>query len=570
MMHLPQLIRDLALILMTAGVAALLCRKLKQPVVLGYLVAGMLVGPHTNMIPSVVEMDAVKVWAELGIIFFLFHLGMEFSFKKLLRVGRPAFIAAFIEVFGMLGLGFCVGRFLNWSPLDALFLGAILSISSTAIIIKAFEEFSVKSQRFAGLVFGILIIEDLFAILILAFLSTVAATRSFAGTLLLYQLLKLLGFLIVVVPTGIYLFPRLLKKVRHYFNDESRVVFALGCCLGLVVLSSAAGFSPALGAFLMGAFMAETVESDRIERFFTPIKHWFGAIFFTSIGMLVNVDQMADNIKLIALISGLTIVGKILTTTAGMLLARQEKRVALQTGLSLAQIGEFSFIIATLGLSLNVTRPDLYPLAVAVSIVTTFSTPYLIRVAISRRVRSWGEGPSSPPSRPVRDLKPKIWDGHLVEFEIHPHFSQVGSTLEALNVRDRFNIMVVAINRGDRRLIAPGKDDSLMAFDRVTVLGTEADLQRFEVYLRSHRDEVRDLDEAVYEFRKIKIPETSVVIGKALRESGIRESIQGLVLGIERDDVKLLNPLPSEVMQKNDCLWVYGQRELIRHLIEKS
>ena len=285
--------------------------------------------------------------------------------------------------------------------------------------------------------------------------------------------------------------------------------------------------------------------------------------------MLVNVTQIAENFKLIALIAGLTILGKVLTTTAGMLLARQEKKVALQTGLSLAQIGEFSFIIATLGLSLNVTRPDLYPLAVAVSIITTFSTPYLIRLAVSRRVSAWGDAQGSPLRGPARELRPKIWDGHLVEFEIHPHFSQVGVTLETLNIRDRFSINVVAIVRGERRLIAPGKDDCLMAYDRVTVLGTETELQQFEIFLRSHRDEVRDLDEAVYEFRKIKIADTATFIGKELRHSGIRETIQGLVLGIERDTLKLLNPQPSEILQKNDRLWVYGQREKIRHLIEK-
>jgi CPA2 family monovalent cation:H+ antiporter-2 len=383
--HLPILINDLALVLGIAGAVGLLCRLLNQPMVLGYLLAGILVGPYVPGFPTVVDIENIKVWANLGIIFLLFVLGLEFSFRKLFEVGKSALIVAVFEVTGMMAAGYALGIILGWDHIEALFVGGILAISSTTIIVKAFDEQHLTSQPLANFVFGILIIEDLCAIIILAILSTVGATRSLHEVSLLEQMGSLAALLIVGIPIGLWITPRFLKFIRPQTNDETRVIVSLALCLGLVILSTYAGFSPALGAFLMGAFMGETAEGEKIERLLKPVRDLFGAIFFTSIGMLANLETIFSNFFLVVLMTLITIGGKILFTTGGALVAKQNSKKAFQAGLCLAQIGEFSFIIATLGLTLNVIRPELYPIVVSVSLLTTFATPYLIRLAINHR-----------------------------------------------------------------------------------------------------------------------------------------------------------------------------------------
>lgn len=558
-MHLPFLIGDLALILMIAGLFSLLFRRLKQPTVLGYLLAGLVVGPHVSFFPTVIDIENIKVWAELGIIIFLFLLGMEFSFKKLIRVGRPAFIAAAVKVLGTMALGYAVATWFGWNSMDAIFLGALLSISSTAIVVKAFDELSVKSQLFASLVYGILIIEDLFAIVLLVFLSTIAVSREFEGSVFLIQITKLVGFLAIVIPLGLYLMPMFLKRIRPYMNDESRVVLALGLCLTLVLLASRMGLSAALGAFLMGAFMAETVEGERTERFLTPIKDLFGAIFFTSVGMLVSLSDVILQWKLVGIVVLVTVVGKILITTIGMRIARQSRVTSLQTGLSLGQIGEFSFIIATLGLELGVVRPDLYSLAVAVSIFTTFLTPYLIKFSVSpRMIGDHSENATSD------QTIPKIWDGHLVEMEVHPHFVNLGRTLEEMHLRETFGVSVVAIIRGEIRLTAPTRYERLMAYDRIIVLGTDQQLQAFEKHLKTERHALHEMDAGFYELRNVEVKDSSPLVGKNLRASGIREEIDGIVFGIQRNQEKFLNPDSTFIIQAKDVLWIYGEKHKIR------
>lgn len=561
-MHLPLLIGDLTLILMVAGVFTVLFRRLNQPSVLGYLLAGLLVGPNVSIWPTVLDMENIRVWAELGVIFLLFLLGMEFSFKKLLKVGKPATISATVEVMGMLLIGFFVGKLFGWETVDAIFLGAVLSVSSTTIILKAFEELSAKTQMFASIVLGILVIEDLFAILILALLSTISATRGVEGKVFLIQSAKLVIFLLAVIPLGLKFVPIFLRKLRPHMNDESRVVLALGLCLSLVLLASKAGLSAALGAFLMGAFMAETVEGERIERSLKPIKDLFGAIFFTSVGMMVNLNDIAQHWQMVAIITVVTVVGKLITSSGGMLLAGQERKVAIQTGLSLAQIGEFSFIIATLGLDMGVVRSDLYGLAVAVSVVTTFLTPYLIRYAIAFR----SESKRPEPGKNI----PKLWDGHLVELEVHPHFVNLGRTLEELRLRESFGISVVAIVRGEMRITAPTRYDRLMGYDRVVVLGTDEQLKAFEHYLKSERHSLHSGEDAIYELRHIDVVENSPLIGRNLRNSGIRETLDGIVFGIERNGKKYLNPDSTFVLKSGDILWVYGEKRKIRSFESRS
>ncbi|RZJ74775.1 MAG: sodium:proton antiporter [Flavobacterium sp.] len=377
--HLYPLIGDLGLILMTAGVAVLLFKKIRQPLVLGYLIAGFLAGPYFTLFPSVKDTHNVEVWAEIGVIILLFSLGLEFSFKKLMRVGGSASITATCQISSMIGLGYLTGQLLGWSQMDSIFLGAILSISSTTIIIRAFEELGVKSQKFAGIVFGTLIVEDIVAILLLVLLSTIAVSQQFSGMELLQSALKLVFFLTLWFLGGIFLIPTLLKKAQKLLNEETTLIVSLALCLMMVILATEAGFSPALGAFIMGSIIAETTKAEKIEHLIKPVKDLFGAVFFVSVGMLINPDTLVEYWLPVLIITLVTIFGKTISTTIGALLSGQPLKQSVQAGMSLAQIGEFSFIIATLGMTLNVTSDFLYPIIVAISAITTFTTPFFIK-----------------------------------------------------------------------------------------------------------------------------------------------------------------------------------------------
>jgi CPA2 family monovalent cation:H+ antiporter-2 len=381
MVHLPQLIQDLGIILITAAVVTILFKKLKQPVVLGYLIAGFLLGPNVTFMPTVKDTTAVQIWAEIGVIILLFGLGLEFSFKKLAKVGRSASITSIFEVIFMLAAGYVSGSLLGWNSMDSLFLGGILSISSTTIIVRAFDELGLKSRRFVSLVFGVLIVEDIVAILLLVLLSTVAISQSLSGTELLMSGAKLGFFLILWFVLGIYLLPPFMNRIRHLLSDETVLVVSLGLCLLMVIIATNVGFSPALGAFIMGSLLSETKEGERIEKLIHPVRDLFAAVFFVSVGMLINPSIVVEYRYQILFITLITIVGKFLSTALGSLISGASLRHSVQVGMSLAQIGEFSFIIATLGLTLKVTSPFLYPIAVAVSAITTFTTPYLIKSA---------------------------------------------------------------------------------------------------------------------------------------------------------------------------------------------
>ena len=381
MTHLPHLITDLGLILAAAGIMTIIFKKLKQPLVLGYIIAGLLVGPHISLFPTIMEIGNIQIWAEIGVIFLLFSLGLEFSFKKLVRVGGASSIMALVEVVVMLLLGYVTGKILGWSAMDSIFLGGILSISSTTIIIRAFEELGVKSQRFAGLVFGVLIVEDLVAILLMVLLSTVAISQQFAGAEMLAAMLKLGFFLILWFLAGIFLIPTFLRRASKLMNNETLLIVSIALCLLMVILAAQAGFSPALGAFIMGSILAETTKAEKIEHLFTSVKDLFGAIFFVSVGILIDPATIVTYAGPIALITVVTLMGKFISITCGGLVAGQGLKTSIQSGMSVSQIGEFSFIIATLGLTLKVTSDFLYPVAVAVSAVTTFTTPYMIRLA---------------------------------------------------------------------------------------------------------------------------------------------------------------------------------------------
>jgi len=379
MPHLSPLIVDLGLILGAGALMTLIFKKLKQPVILGYLLAGVLVGPNFSLFPTITDQKDIEVLAEIGVIFLLFSLGLEFSFKKLLKVGAAASVTAIIKVLFMLLLGYLVGMLLGWSSMDSIFLGGILSISSTTIIIRAFEELGVKGQKFSNLVFGILVVEDIVAVVLLVLLSTFGVTRHFAGQEMLTSIAKLIFYLVLWFVAGIFFLPSFLKMVKKYLNDETLLVTSLALCLLMVYLATRAGFSPALGAFIIGSILAETTQAERIEHLVKSVKDLFGAVFFVSVGMLIDPQMLINYAGPVLLISFITIAGKLISTTIGSIIAGQGLKTSVQAGMSLSPIGEFSFIIAALGVTLNVTSNFLYPIAVAVSAVTAFATPFLIR-----------------------------------------------------------------------------------------------------------------------------------------------------------------------------------------------
>ena len=381
MSHLPTLIADLALILISASIITLLFKWLKQPLVLGYIVAGLLAGHYVHIFPTVGDIANINIWAEIGVVFLLFALGLEFSFKKLINVGSTAFITATTEVISMLLIGYMVGYLLGWGTMNSIFLGGMLSMSSTTIIIKAFDDLGLRSQRFTGIVFGTLVVEDLIAILMMVLLSTMAVSKDFVGEELLVSVLKVVFFLILWFLIGIFILPAFLKKAKKLMNNETLLIVSLGLCLGMVVLATYTGFSAALGAFIMGSILAETIEAEHIEHIIQPVKDLFGAIFFVSVGMLVNPAVLVEYAWPVIIITLVTIIGKAIFSSLGVLLSGESLNISIKSGFSLAQIGEFAFIIAGLGVSLKVLDPFISPIIVAVSVITTFTTPYFIRLA---------------------------------------------------------------------------------------------------------------------------------------------------------------------------------------------
>ncbi len=381
MEHLPDLITDLGLILSVAAATTLISKKVKQPLVLGYIVAGMLVGPHLTLLPTVLDEKSILIWSELGVIFLLFSLGLEFSFKKVVKVGGTAGITALVTVGFMLLVGYSIGHALGWTQMDSLFLGGLISMSSTTIIARALDELGLKTQVFASVVVGVLVIEDIVAVLLLVLLSSLAVSHHFSGWAMLWELGKLGFFLILWFAAGIFLIPSLLQRTRKLMNDETLLIVAIALCLSMVVFAVNAGFSAALGAFIMGALLAETVQAERIEHLVMPVKDLFGAIFFISVGMMLDPAMLVQHWAPVLLISAVVIIGQPLSSIAGALLAGLPLKRSVRVGMSLSQIGEFSFIIATLGVTMEVTSGFLYPIAVAVSAVTTFTTPYMIKAS---------------------------------------------------------------------------------------------------------------------------------------------------------------------------------------------
>jgi monovalent cation:H+ antiporter-2, CPA2 family len=741
MVHLPSLIQDLGVILITAAVTTLLFKRLKQPVVLGYLIAGFLVGPHVHFFPNILDKKSVHVWAEIGVIFLLFGLGLEFSFKKLAKVGKSAAIAALFEVLTMTGAGYVLGQALGWTKMDSLFLGTILSMSSTTIIIRAFQELGLKAKGFVALVFGVLIVEDLAAILIMVILSIIASPEATSGTHVLYSIARLGFFLLLWFVVGIYFVPSVLKRIKGLLSDETMLIMSIGLCLLMVIVASKAGFSPALGAFVMGSILAETPQGKRIEHLIIPVRDLFGAVFFVSVGMMVDPVILKDNFGVIGLILIVTVVGKLVGSGMGALLSGRSLRQSMQAGLSLAQIGEFSFLIAALGVSLKATSDFLYPIVIAVSAVTTFTTPYLIkfsgpiadwlerhipenirhrlqryeagmvngsrgngftlllkehgpkvilnsvvvialsllfsRVILPKTHEVFGEslwiegvicvlalafcvpfiraivigskpgGDEKPEelkqlirldfgalsirilvalillgaiigqfasirtasgimlvilgavavlfsrhSEPLyqsiekrfldnlnekereevaRDARPALapWDATLAEFVVSPHSPLVAQSLEDSAFKENTGTIIAMIDRGGKKILAPGRAATLLPFDRVSVIGNDEQLVMARSKLEVDSPPFDSAGDRPFGLASLFLPEGSRFSGKSIRECGLREELDGLIVGVERGNERTLNPDSSVILQGGDRLWIVGDTEKIDSLREK-
>lgn len=736
MNHIPHLIIDLALILLAAGVVTLLFRKLKQPVVLGYIIVGLLVGPNFKLVPTVMEMDSIRIWAEIGIIFLLFSLGLEFSFKKLLKVGSTALITGFFEITAMLITGYYLGKLLGWSLIDSLYLGGIIAISSTTIIFRAFDELNIKHKKFAGIVIGVLVIEDLVAVLLMVLLSTVAVTKQFAGTALMEAGLKLIFFLILWFITGIFFLPGLFKRASKFLNDETILIISVGLCLGMVLLASSVGFSAALGAFLMGSLLAETPQAEHIERVIKPVKNLFGAVFFVSVGMLISPVLLIQYAIPVLLITFFVILGKTVNVTIGSLLAGQPLKQSIQAGTAMSQIGEFSFIIATLGVTLDVTAEFLYPIAVGVSVITTFLTPYMMRfseplnrfmerilpgkwlttlnqystgaqriqtashwrnvmqsfveivlintvilsaiILLTKNIiepfisisgdfgkivtatlalsamapflwmlttkkinkpsytqlwlNKYNRGPiivlevfrvvlgiamvvvlflqlfstvialvfafvimivagfifarklhafsmriedrflNNLNMREQMNIRSKVdsllpWDAHLAYFDIDIDSTLVGKPLSELLLREKFGVNIAMIERGNRVIMVPNKDEKLYPFDRIAVIGTDEQIITFKNTIEAANNaQLFDEGTANIALTQLTVQPGFPYLGMSIRESAIRERVKGLIVGIERNGVRILNPESTMVFELNDTLWIVGDRKKVRLL----
>ncbi len=737
MAELAPLISDLGIILIVAGCVTILFKWLKQPVILGYIVAGFLTGPAFNFLPNVTDTTNIQTWADIGVIFLLFSMGLEFSFRKLLNVGLSAVIATLTKVGSMMFLGYIAGIAMGFTHISSLFLGGMLSMASTAIVFKAFNDMNLLQQKFAGIVMGILVIEDLVGVVMLVMLSTLAASQHFEGTALMGSLLKLIAFLVFWSALGIYLLPTLLKKFRRFISDEILLVVSLGLCLMMVMIAVGAGFSSALGAFVMGSLLAETIESERINQVVQPVKDLFAAVFFVSVGMMIDPVVIAEYVVPILILTLLVLCGQTLFGIIGVLLSGQTLKVAVHAGFSLAQVGEFSFIIASLGVSLNVTDSNLYPIIVAVSVITTFFTPYMIRLSgpvcnmlekylpkwmlqmlarytagsmsvhhqndwnrllkgmfmgasiyliicfvfialffsqihpfiqeklpgiygnllsavivfsvispllwavISKKNHSpefrrlWSDNrfnrgalvslvivkviicsaivmglvvrlfnvasgvglviavaiiASFYFSKRLRkqsqmieerfstnfngsDEKPDansyvksqlegsemLSNLHMADFTVSPESDDIGKTLKELAPRTRYRVNVISIQRGESRIDVPKAGEAVYPYDKITVVGTDDDLNAFREALNSRKKaETENLSDTAssMNIKNVLLDENSPAVNRAIRDI----SPEGLIiLGIERDNGIIMNPSPDIVFRPDDIVWMVGK-----------
>ena len=532
------MIQDLCIIMLTAGITSLVFKAFKQPVVLGYIVAGMLVGPHVLGGLWVTNEENVETWGEIGVLFLLFSLGLEFSFKKLLKVGSTAVIGAGVIVVGMMIAGMLTAHFLGLGGMNALFLGGMLCMSSTTIVFKAIEEAGLRSHRFAGVCFGILIVEDLFAVVLMVLLTSIAVKNEFEGKELLWQVGKLVMYIAIWFIMGILLIPTFLKKFKKHLNDETLTIFSIGLCLGMVLLAVQSGFSSALGAFVMGSVLAETIDAERIEHLVQPVKNIFGSIFFVSVGMMINPALLLQYWLPITIITLVVIIGQILFGSFGTLLSGQPLRVSLQTGFSLVQIGEFAFIIANLGQALHVTDSSLDPIVVAVSVITTFLTPYIMKLAYP--TLSFLEKHMSSGTKKMLDsYVEKRQSGNNTRKNKPSWISQIDRLV-------KFLLLKIAM--------APGINQLLRVFNE--------NLYARERLAESQRGLEREVENSLISLEmtiaEVEVPDNSAFAGKALKDLNIRNITGANIVRIIRGGININIPGGSHRLYPGDRIILAG------------
>lgn len=752
MSEIPSIISNLAIILTLAGFTTVLFKWMKQPVVLGYIVAGFLSVIVMNILSTEINTHDIHIWSDIGVIFLLFSLGLDFSLKKLMNVGVTALSGALTVVIGMMSVGYLAGSLMGWSSMDCIFLGGMLSMSSTTIIFKAFDDSGLRTEHFSQIVFGILIVEDLFAVLLMVMLSTLAISHSVNSETVLADILKLFMFLLFCFVTGIYLLPTLFRKTKQYLNNETLLVLSIGLCLAMVMIASTMGFSSALGAFLMGSILAETIEAEHIEKLITPVKDLFGAIFFVSVGMMINPELLWQYKFPILILTVLVIVGQISFSSFGILLSGKSLQTAIRCSFSLAQIGEFAFILAALGNSLQVTKPFLYPIVVAVSVITTFSTPYLIQLALPtsnyldriiplswrkffdrfsagsntiKQKNDWHDilprifrtvatfsclsifitvlwlqfvAPLimnrisgirgnlialvalllilAPFIRPVMLKRidshkfKRLWndtnynrgpivsifilrfiigivlimypvgqllsgtlsvsiatisvlaylaigsrrikkqtermetrfytnlsaretlqkektpvgeffsssllkrDLHMSEFIVPQNSHYVGQQLVDLKLRNRLNINIVAILRGEKRINIPDGTVRLFPFDKALLVGLDENIKKFnKLFKESVKADLakckKSKNEKIF-IEQLRVINGSHLAGKTIMESGIQKEMGCIVIAVERESISIQNPKPTFLLAENDLIWVVGEPLLIKALNDKQ
>lgn len=607
------MIQDLGLILIVAGFVTLLFKKLKQPVVLGYIVAGFLISAKMPYMPTVEDQNnSVDEWAEIGVMFLMFCLGLEFSVKKILKQGWAPVKAALITIAAMVTLGFFVGKSFGWSDMNCLFLGGMLAMSSTTIIYKAFDDLQLHQYKFSSMVMSVLILEDIFGIVMMVILQTIAG-GSIEGGSILNSLLGILAFLVISFASGLVLIPVLFKKIRHLASAETQLIVSLGLCCTMAIISAECGFSTALGAFLVGSVMSETSDVEKIKKVVEPVKNLFGAIFFVSVGMLVD-PAILDDYALPILVLVLAIIfGQAIFGSIGYFISGESLKSAMRCGFSMAQIGEFSFIIATVGLSLGVISDFIYPVVVTVSVITTFLTPYMIRAAepaysgleklLSERVLNWANNRSTENYQmhskyveailnaiknrikvfansfylqtkinagnlPQNSLKLMNRDIHISEFTIPEDSRWMGRTLMEMQLGTIFNVHISSILRGSRRINIPLASEILLPGDRLQVIGGDEDMVLFAQAINGavfeHSDSKQE-EEMV--LKKIEISEGSIFFEKNLIQLNLRERYKAMVVGLERGEKKLSIISPDYKFQSGDIVWIVAEATSIKSFL---
>lgn len=602
------MIQDLALILIVAAIVTLLFKKLKQPVVLGYIVAGFLVSDKMPYMPSVADKgNSVEEWAEIGVMFLMFCLGLEFSVKKILKQGTAPVKAALITIAAMLTLGIGVGNLFGWSSMNCLFLGGMLAMSSTTIIYKAFDDLELHQYKFASMVMSVLILEDIFGIVMMVVLQTIAG-GSMEGGSILNSMVGIMLFLVLSFAIGLLFIPAAFKRIRKLASAETLLIVSLGLCCTMAFISTKLGFSSALGAFLMGSVISETPEVEKINKVVEPVKNLFGAIFFVSVGMLVDPAVLVDYALPIIVLVLAIIFGQAIFGSFGYFISGETLKSSMRCGFSMAQIGEFSFIIATLGLSLGVISDFLYPVVVAVSVITTFLTPYMIRAAnpaynaleklLSERVIHWANNRENYDNRlennkfvakvtngikarisrfanrfylqskinagtlPKNAYKLMNRDIHISEFIVPEDSRWMGKTLMEMQLGTIFNVHVSSILRGNRHINIPRASEIILPGDRLLVIGTDEDLEPFSKAMKSavyENNETTEDEEMI--LKKIIIGEDSIFINKDLIELNLREKYHAMVVGMERGEKKLTFIDPDYKFQKDDIIWIVTEKE---------